>query len=146
MPRIEIDLPPHLPFAVELPLYLSHINYAGHLDNALLLTLVSETRARFIQSLGYRENNVEGVGVIVADAAVQYRAEAFHGETMGVEMGADSFSRYGCDLPWRMRECASGREIARGKTGIVFFDYSARRIAPVPENFRSRIGALLPEG
>ncbi len=141
MPRITIELPPHLPFVTELPLYLSHINYGGHLDNALLLTLVSEARARFIQSLGYREGDVEGVGIIVSDAAVQYRAEAFHGETMVVEMGASAFNHYGCDLPWRMTDRASGREIARGKTGVVFFDYGERKIAPMPENFRRRMEA-----
>ncbi len=141
MPRIEIELPPRLPFVTELPLYLTHINYGGHLDNALLLTLVSEARYRFVQSLGYREGDVEGVGIIVADAAVQYRAEAFHGETMAVEMGASAFNRYGCDLSWRMTDRASGREIARGKTGIVFFDYGERKIAPMPENFRLRAEA-----
>ena len=40
-----------------------------------------------------------------------------------------------------MRELASGREVARGKTGIVFFDYAIRRPAPVPEGFRQRIAA-----
>jgi len=141
MPRIQIELPEQLPFRVELPLYLSHLNAAGHLDNALLLTLVSETRARFFKALGYKESNVEGVGVILADAAVQYRSEAFHGETMVVAMGVDDFNKYGCDLPWLMSDRDSGREIACGKSGIVFFDYQARRIAPLPAAFRQRAQA-----
>jgi 4-hydroxybenzoyl-CoA thioesterase len=39
---------------------------------------------------------------------------------------------------WRASDKASGREVARGKTGILFFDYTARRPAPVPEGFRQR--------
>ena len=66
--------------------------------------------------------DVEGVGIVVADAAVQYRSEAFHGEVMVVRMAAADFSKYGCDLLWRMDDKASNREVARGKTGIVFFD------------------------
>jgi 4-hydroxybenzoyl-CoA thioesterase len=60
-----------------------------------LLTLVSEALVRFFKSFGYTELNVEGVGIIAADAAVQYRSEAFYGETMVIEMTADDFSKYG---------------------------------------------------
>ncbi|HNQ77026.1 MAG TPA: thioesterase family protein [Pseudothauera hydrothermalis] len=138
MARIQIDLPEHFAFATDITLYLSHINYGGHLDNALLLTVVSEARVRWLKSMGYGELDVEGLGIIVADAALQYKSEAFHGETMRVEMAAREFGKYGCDLVWRMNERDSGREVARGKTGIVFFDYGARKVAAVPEGFRRR--------
>lgn len=136
MARIQISLPEHFPFSTDITLYASHMNYGGHLDNALLLSVVSEARMRFFQSLGYTEMNVEGVGIIVADAALQYRSEAFHGEVMVVEMAAADFNPYGCDLLWRMREQVSQREVARGKTGIVCFDYAARKKAPLPQRFR----------
>lgn len=139
MSRIQIELPEQFPFATEITLYLSHMNYGGHLDNALLLTVVSEARARFFQSMGYSELNIEGVGIIVADAALQYRSEAFHGEVMVVSMGAADFASKGCDLLWRMHEKTSQREVARGKTGIVFFDYAARKVAQVPAGFRTRM-------
>ena len=141
MARIHIDLPEHFGFSTDLPLYISHINYGGHLDNALLLTLVSEARTRFFKALGYSELDVEGVGIVVADAAVQYRSEAFHGETMRVAMAASDFSKYGCDLLWCMSDVATGREVARGKTGIVFLDYSTRKVALVPEGFKQRATA-----
>lgn len=136
MARIKISLPEQFPFSTDITLYLSHMNYGGHLDNALLLSVVSEARARYFKSLGYTELDVEGVGIIVADAALQYRSEAFHGEVMAVEMAAADFNQYGCDLLWRMRERESLREVARGKTGIVCFDYALRKMAPLPQRFR----------
>lgn len=142
MPRVRIDLPEHFPFATELAIYQSHINEAGHLDNAQLLTLVSEARQRYFGALGFRQTQVEGsVGIVIADAAVQYRAEAFHGETLVIEMAAREFSDKGCDLVYRARDKASGREVARGKTGIVFFDYASRKVAPVPAVFVEKTGA-----
>jgi len=138
MARIVIDLPESFAFSTELTVYLSHINYGNHLDNALLLTLVSEARLRFFKSLGYTELDVEGVGIIVADAAVQYKSEAFHGEVLVGAMTPVDFNKYGCDLVWRLSEKESGREVARGKTGIVFFDYATRKMAPVPAAFRQR--------
>jgi 4-hydroxybenzoyl-CoA thioesterase len=144
MARIHIDLPDRFSFSTELTLYLSHLNYTGHLDNALLLTLVSEARARYFASLGYTELNVDGIGIVVADAAVQYRSEAFHGDVMVVSMAAADFSKRGCDLLWRMDDNATRREVARGKTGIVFFDYGARQVATMPESFRQRAGEATP--
>lgn len=141
MPRIQIDLPEVFSFATEVTLYLSHMNYAGHLDNAALLSVVSEARARFFQSLGYSELDVDGLGIVIADAALQYRSEAFHGEVMVVRMTTGDFGNKGCDLQWCMQEKTSQREVARGKTGIVFFDYGQRKVAAVPENFRLRTAA-----
>ena len=140
MPRIKIDLPEHFAFATEIPIYINHINYGNHLDNSALLALVSEARVRFFKSLGYSELDVEGVGIIVADAAVQYRAEAFHGEVMVIEMAANDFNKYGCDLVWRLTDKASGREVARGKHGIVFFDYTARKLTGAPAAFLAKVG------
>ena len=132
MPRIRIELPESFAFATEVPICIGHINYGNHLDNAQLFSLVSEARVRFFKSLGYAELDVEGVGIVVADVAAEYRSEGRHGETMVVEMAAEHFNKYGCDLAWRMSDKASGREVARGKHGIVFYDYAARKTAPVP--------------
>ena len=135
MPRIKIDLPDRFSFATEITVYIGHINYGHHLDNALLLSLVSEARVRFFKSLGYTEMDVEGVGIIVADAAVQYLSEAFHGDVLVFEMAPGDFNKYGCDLIYRVREKVSGREVARGKTGILFFDYDRKKPVAVPAGF-----------
>ena len=145
MARIRIQLPEHFSFSTELTLYQSHLNYGGHLDNALLLTLVSEARVRFFKALGYTELDVEGVGILVADAALQYRSEAFHGEVMVVEMAAADLGPKGCDLVWCMTEKISQREVARGKTGIVFFDYTSHKVAPMPSAFRDKLAAAETE-
>jgi len=139
MARVRIDLPERFPFSTEIPLYTSHINCGGHLDNALLLTIVSEARARYFAFLGYTETEVEGYGITVADAAVQYLAEGFHGDVMVVEMTFREPNKYGGDLVWRMRAKADGREVARGKTGFVFRNRTARKLVPVPAAFLAKV-------
>jgi acyl-CoA thioesterase FadM len=47
-----------------------------------------------------------------------------------------------CDFVCRMTNKATGKEIARVKTGIAFFDYAQRKVRPVPEEFRSRIARI----
>ncbi len=61
---------------------------------------------------------------------------------MVITMLAHEFSRNGCDLIWQMSEKTSRREVARGKSGIVFMDYTNRKIAPVPESFRQQAAHL----
>ena len=141
MARVQFELPDHFIFTTEVQIYVSHVNQAGHLDNAQLLTLVSEGRARFFRWLGYTEFDVEGVSIVVGDMVALYKSEGFYGEVIRVEMLPSDFNKYGCDLMWRASDKASGREVARGKTGILFFDYTARRPAPVPEGFRQRTRA-----
>lgn len=133
MARIVFDLPERFGFSTELQVYISHVNQGGHLDNAQLLSLVSEARVRFFRSLGYPEADVAGLSTVVADIVAQYQSEAFHGETLRVEMVPRDFNRYGFDIVFRMTEATQGREVARGKTGIVFIDRASRKPAPIPE-------------
>jgi 4-hydroxybenzoyl-CoA thioesterase len=142
MARLRISLPEQFIFSTDIPLYISHINYGGHLDNALLLTVVSEARVRFFKSLGYSELDVEGLGVIMADAAVQYRSEAFHGETMVVQMTPVDLHDKGFDLAWCLTDKTSGREVARGKSGMLCFDYGQRKVQSVPAAFLNKIGPV----
>jgi len=138
MARVTIDLPDTFSFRTEVPIYIGHINYGHHLDNVAFLSLVSEARVRFLASLGYTELDVEGVGILLADAAVRYRSEAHHGETLVFEMAATGFHASGCDLVYRASDKASGRTVAEGQMGLRFFDYRAKTKVPVPEGFRRR--------
>ena len=142
MARIVFDLPPYFGFCTEMQIYISHVNQGGHLDNAQLLSLVSEARVRFFQSLGYPEADVGGLSIVVGDIVAQYKSEGFHGETMRVEMTPQDFNRYGCDLVFRMTELSTRREVARGKIGVVFLDRTARKPAPIPETVRERLAAM----
>lgn len=139
MPQINIELPEKFLFSTEIQLLGIHINVGGHLDNALLLSLATEARSRYWQHLGYNPLDIEGVRVFVADAAVQYKSEAFHNEVMVIELAANDFNKYGFDIVWRIRDKASGREIARGKTGSVCVGVESRKVTVIPEKFRAKL-------
>ena len=139
MARIVFELPERFSFSTDMAIYISHVNQGGHLDNAQLLTLVSEARVRFFQNLGYREACIEGCALVVGDIVAQYKSEGFHGETLRVEMVPDDFNKYGFDLVFRMTERDSQREVARGKIGVVFVDKQQRSVTPVPQAFLERL-------
>ncbi len=142
MPRIQFQLPERFVFATDIQIYISHVNQGGHLDNAQLLTLVSEARVRFFKSLGYTEGDVAGFPIVVGDMVAQFKSEGFHGETMRVSMVPQDYNKYGFDLAYRMECLDTAREVARGKIGIVFIDRETRKVAPVPAEFLQRVSEL----
>ena len=142
MPRIQHTPASHYPFVTEIQIYISHVNQGGHLDNAQLLTLVSEARVRFFNALGYLEAGVEGALIVVGDIVAQYLSEGFHGETMRVEMAATDLNKYGFDLQFRMADKSSGRGVALGKLGIVFVNGHARKVTLVPPAFMEKVSHM----
>lgn len=139
MARIKIPLPDEFVFAIEVRVRISDINYGGHLGNDAVLSLLHEARLQFLRANGYSEMDVEGVGIIMSDAAVVYKSQAFHGDVLKVQVAVQDFNPRGCDLVYRVTQSDGGREVARAKTGIVFFDYGTGRVASLPEAFRKRM-------
>jgi YbgC/YbaW family acyl-CoA thioester hydrolase len=141
MARIQLELPSDFKFSCELAVRASDLNYGNHVGNDAILTLMQEARIQFYQSLGYKnELSFEGsVGHIVADAAVVYKSEAFLGDALSIQVGMSDFSKYGFDMFYRITNKATGKEVAWGKTGIVFFDYDRRKIALIPAGFLEKV-------
>ena len=139
MARISIDIPKTFAFSTEIKLRISDINYGGHLAHDSILSLTHEARVRFLESLGYSEANIEGLGIILSDAALVYKSEAFYGQTLTIEIAVEEFSKYGCDFIYRLSDSETQKEVARVKTGIVFYDYEKREISRVPQQFKASI-------
>ena len=140
MARVKLELPEQFIFTTEMPLRVGDINYGGHLGNDAVLSLIHEARVQFLKANGFSELDVDGAGVIMADSVVVYKSEAFYGEVMVVDVTVAEFSRGGCDFFYRLLDKDSGREVARAKTGIVFFDYQARKTVAVPRKFKALFG------
>lgn len=141
MARIRISLPESFLYETELAVRVSDLNYGGHVGNDSILTLMQEARTSFYRHLGFEsEIKLEGsVGQIVADAAVVYKSESFLGDVLQIHIGVVELSRYGFDLYYLLKNKATGKDVAHGKTGIICFDYSKRKVAEVPEVLKQKL-------
>lgn len=142
MARINIELPERFTYSTEIQLLSLHINKGGHLDNAMLISLASETRMRYWDSLIHDIPELEHIRGMVGDNVAIYKSEAFLGETMVIEQAARHFHKYGFDFVWRVSDKASGREVARGKTGTLCFDFNTRKLVLPPEKLLQRLQAV----
>lgn len=141
MPRLQLDFPDETKFTCELTVRAADLNYGNHVGNDSILTIMQEARIQFYRGLGYRnELSFEGtIGHIVADAAVVYKSEAFLGDVLVIEVALTDFNKYGFDMFYRLRNKETGKDVAIGKTGIVFFDYEKRKVASIPAGFLEKI-------
>ncbi len=141
MARIKIELPEVFAFKCEIKVRITDINYGGHLANDVLLGLMHESRMQYLWHLGYANeiDAFDGHGLIQADAAIVYKSETFYGETLLVEIAANDFSKYGFDFVYRFSNADKDEEAARGKAGLVCFDYASRKIVSVPLSLKEKL-------
>ena len=142
MARVTLILPEKKIFSTSVPVMVGDINYGSHLGNDRVLTLIHECRLRFLKSLGYKNEMqlAKDIALFVADSVVVYKAEAFHGDTLQISLGMEDFSAYGMDMYYKLEN--DGREIARAKTGMVFFNYVERKVTKIPEDFMNAVNSL----
>lgn len=137
MPGIKIQIPESFRFVTEIEVRITDVNYGGHLGNDSLLSLIHEARVRFLKNYGFSELDIgePGIGIIMRDCAISFRKEAFYGDRLEAKVDVGEFSPLGCEIYYLLERKQDSKEIARAKTGIVFFDYQKRKPVKTPVHF-----------
>ena len=135
MNRIKIELPEQFHFSTTINIRVTDLNYGGHVGNDSFLSLIQEARQQFLLSHGYEELSIAGVGLIMADVAIEFKKELNYGDAVKISVAADGFDKLGFDLFYKL-ELATGNEIqiaGKAKTGMLCFDYEQKKKMTVPE-------------
>jgi len=141
MARIKVSLPDSFSFKTEIPIRITDINYGDHVGNDTLLSLIHEARVQFLASHGYEELKIAGLGLIISDAGIEYKAELFYGDRIIVSVAAGEFSKVGFDLFYKIEKQGKDKVelVAAAKTGMIFYDYEKKKIAWVPAGVREKL-------
>jgi len=96
---------------------------------------------QFLVHHGYRELDVEGVGLIMSDVGIEFKAEIFYGDNIKVAVAAGDFSRVGFDLYYKLEKISGDKTIvvAAAKTGMICYDYPKKKIAAVPDQVKEKL-------
>lgn len=130
-------------FTTTVKTRITDLNYGGHLGNEMMLIFAQQARVDFLNSLGYGELTLAGKGIIMIDAVVVYKSEAYAGDELNIEVGIDDLTSIGFDLYYKITNTQTDREVARVKTGILCFDYDEKKIASIPQEVLDKINALI---
>lgn len=141
MARVKIVLPDEFSFSCVIPVRITDLNYGGHVGNDTLLGILHEARMQWLLHHGYSEMNFSGTGMIMADAAIEFKSELFYGDSVIARVTATEISRIGFDLVYRLEKKAGDKTelVATAKTGMICYDYKNRKIVSVPEEARKKI-------
>jgi acyl-CoA thioester hydrolase len=137
MARIKVDLPEHFSFQTEIPIRITDLNYGGHVGNDIILSLIHEARAQFLQSRGFHELDFAGVGLIMSDVAIEFRNE------IKASVIAGEFSKVYFDIFYKLEKRSGDKIIlvATAKTGMVCYNYQLKKITSVPDEAKTRLSS-----
>lgn len=142
MGRIKIKFPNEKPlFSTRIPVRINDVNYGGHVGNDSILSIIHEARVQLLFSMGYSEMDAAGVGLIMGDVAIAYKAESFYGDMLLINIYSVDHTSVSFDLLYDISTESDGlyRSIAQGKTGMVCFDYNIRKVASLPEELKTKL-------
>ena len=146
MARVKIDLPKNFSFEVIIPIRITDLNYGNHVGNDTILSILHEARVQYFKSFGYGELDFGGLGLIMSDVAIEFKSEIFYGEKIIASVTATDFSKVSFEVYYKLEKennhevTADKRTlVALAKTGMVCYDYSQKKIAPIPDHVKKKL-------
>jgi 4-hydroxybenzoyl-CoA thioesterase len=108
-----------------------------------MISCLNEARLAFMHSRFGDPYTVDGAAMINADLAVEYKAEAYHGDRLRIEVAASDFHKYGCDFVYRVSCVSDKRIVALAKTGMLLFDFDNKKLKAAAPSFFAAFGVSL---
>jgi len=144
MARIKLIFPENAMHTLTIPVKITDINYGNHLGNDSLVSILHEARVHWLHSLNYTELNIEGRSIIMNELVVNYLKEMFYGDVIKIELSVGDITALGFELYYRMSIEKNGENLisAIAKTGLIFFDYTAKKTSSIPYVFLEKIKAI----
>jgi acyl-CoA thioester hydrolase len=141
MERVKLHLPKNFHFSTTIRIRITDLNYGGHVGNDSFLSLIHEARQQYLRHFGYAELDFAGVGLIMADVAIEYKQELNYADEVQISVSATGFDRIGFDIFYLLELVQETGNVLAGKakTGMICFDYANRKKVAVPIEAREKL-------
>jgi acyl-CoA thioester hydrolase len=135
MARVKLNFPKKSHFKTDHLVVTSDLNYGNHVGNDRFLSFCHEARVRFFKSIGQDELSFFETSLIMADAELSYKSQAFHGDKLSIEVSVTDNSQSSFDLFYRIKN-QDNNLVLLAKTGMVYFNYKDKKIDSCPEAWK----------
>jgi len=141
MARIKIELPEKFSFETIIPIRITDLNYGNHVGNDTILSILHEARVQYLRHYDLDELDFAGIGLIMSDVAVEFKNEIFYGERIIASVRVSEISKFVFDVYYKLEKENNDKRIlvALAKTGMVCYDYTAKKVAAVPKEVRDKL-------
>jgi acyl-CoA thioester hydrolase len=129
--------------SVEVAVRFRDIDAMGHVNNAVFATYFEVARSHYLMSLGLGEvgtsDLAERLPFILLDLYCRFVSPVRMDDRLRVHIRASRLGTTSWDFEYLITAEHDGRTVAVGRSTQVYYDYSARQTAPVPEGMREAI-------
>jgi acyl-CoA thioester hydrolase len=119
------------------------IDPQGHVNNAAYLTYFEQARITYIQHLGLWDGkSFLEVGMILANAQVTFLSAVRLDQQVRVGVRVTRLGEKSFVMEYSLEETPTQKELARGSTVLVAYDYQTCQAVPIPEVWRHAISTF----
>jgi acyl-CoA thioester hydrolase len=140
MPRTKLAEQPVYEFCYPITIQPRDINYGGHLGVDSLVSIVGAARAYIFKSIDLSEGNLGNnkAGIIMTDFVVNLKTEGFMFDNLEIYTHIGELTKNGFRFFHKITRGAS--LVALVEAGFLAFDYTAKKVTSVPEQFSNTLG------
>jgi acyl-CoA thioester hydrolase len=103
------------------------------------LLVFHDARLAYLEALGFSEADIGGVGIIMRDAHVVFRREVWLHDVLSCDVGIQNVKHTSFGMVYSVKREKDDEVVFTGRTGLVAFDYKARKPVAIPQTFLERI-------
>jgi acyl-CoA thioester hydrolase len=126
---------------MRFPLVTRYPDYdtKGHVNNAVYLTYFEAAKHMLWRDVWQRDPDPP---FVVAEANVLFRSAAMLGDPLQIDITTADVRNSSWIWQFRITDARDERLIAEGRTVQVYYDYSRRKSAPIPDDVRTLLESL----
>lgn len=132
------------PVSIEIPVAWGDMDAFGHVNNTIYLRWFESARIAFFGAAKVPHQRVQLTQApILASTSCNFELPLTFPDTVRVLAWAGRVGTKSFTLRYEVHSRAHGRRAAHGDSVVVWYDYPTARSAPIPDDLRARIEALM---
>jgi acyl-CoA thioester hydrolase len=127
-------------FYIPLKVRINDLNYGNHVGHQVYFSFFQESRVAYLNQFGFSELDIEGLGMIMAEAGCRYKQQLLLGDSIQVACAVVELKPKRFTMVYQINK--GDTVCAEGSTINICYDYAAQKVARLPEGFVRRIKAF----
>jgi acyl-CoA thioester hydrolase len=127
-------------FSIALTVRVNDLNYGNHVGHQIFFSYFQESRVAYLNQFGYSELDIDGHGMIMAEAGCKYKQALFLNDPIRVACRVAALGSKRFTMAYLIERadvvCAEGFTINIG------YDYGSKKVARLSDEFIRRIKAF----
>ena len=130
-----------MPYKAKIEIRFSDIDKFGHVNNAVYLTYMEQSRISYFNEIIGKNNEWEKTGIILAKAEIDFLKPILFEDKIEIEVAVSRLGNKSFDMTYNIMKKQNELTIlmARGKTVLVCYDYKSNETILIPQEWIEKV-------